>query len=258
MKIIQLSTFAIFSVRVGEATLFRGRNTNEPNCDDNSGLCSVNPRLNVTKLLQDFPTILDDDSMPKEIEIMCPILRLARRSGALPESMMDPHYSIPSIVSALSDNFGFSLRTRALAFGVATAMSSGQVATFSTYPGFVNLDRLYNVLAGSHASGFTFDGNSTTVSKEITQQTMRALSQLEDADGHLTFEDLQVVKVYAAESRDVSVSRVSGFEAGFVWTFCGGDERGYVETSDVERFLNGQLPLTVGQPSLKWWNPNDI
>lgn len=197
-----------------------------------------------------------DDDLPEEIEIMCPMLRMMRRSGVLPESALDPHYSIPSIVTAMVDNFGFSPRTKALVTGIASAMSAGQVATLSTYPGFVNLDKLYNVAAGSHASGYSFDGLSTTVSKNITQETIQALKELEDSDGHLQFDDLKIVKEDAASSRSTSISTVSMFEAGFVWTFCGGDARGYVETTDVERFLNGMLPLTVGQPSLKWWNPD--
>lgn len=258
MRILQQSTILVLLCSIGNATSrFIGGRTEEEEgtfCDDASGLCSVNPRLNPSQLLQDFPNMLDDD-LPEESEILCPMLRMMRRTGVLPKSIRDPHYSISSIVEAMTDNFGLSLRTRAVVTGVATGMSMGQLVTFSTYPGFVNLDQLYNVFIGSHGSGYSFDGGSTAVSQNITSETISALKQLEDSEGHLSFDDLKIVKEDAASSRGISVSPISMFEAGFIWTFCGGEGRGYVETTDVELFLDGRMPLTVGQPGLRWWIP---
>lgn len=259
MRILRsIALFSVCQANSGAARFVGGRTGGEESlvCDDDSGLCSVNPRLDPSQLLQAFPNMLDDDNLPEESEIMCPMLRMMRRTGVLPKSIRDPHYSISSIIGAMTDNFGLSLSTRAVVTGVATGMSMGQLVTFSTYPGFVNLDQLYNVFIGSHGSGYTFDGGSTAVSPNITANTISALKQLEDSDGHLSFDDLKIVKEDAASSRDISVSPVSMFEAGFIWTFCGGEGRGYVETSDVERFLNGRMPLTVGLPGLRWWLPD--
>lgn len=227
--------------------------------------CSVNPRLDPAQLLAQYPNALtfdnnnnssnttDDDTDPFN-QIMCPMMRLLRRNNMLSESRWDPHYSIPSIVRALTTNLGLSVPGRAAMLGLTKGISAGQVATRSSLPGFVNMHQLHRAVGVSHASGYTFERNSTHVSTEALAATMTSLRALEDENGHLTFENLQFVKLEIAQQRGVRISIPSGLETGFIWTFCGGATRGYVETGDVERFLTGHLPLTIGEPDFLRWN----
>ncbi len=83
---------------------------------------------------------------------------------------------------------------------------------------------------------------------------MESLRALEDEEGHLTLENLQLVKTEIAQQRQVGITIPSALETGFVWTICGGAVRGYVETSDVERFLAGHLPYTIGEPDFLQWS----
>lgn len=179
---------------------------------------------------------------------MCPMLRVARRAGILSNAVFDPHYDVPKIIQALTDHLGAPFLLTSF---IATGTSAAQLASFSSFHGFfVNLDKLYKLPGISHASGFTFDGDSTTVSTVLLNETMTLLRELQDENGHLLLEDLQQVKDDIAEVRDVNISIISNLEIGFVWSTCGGELRGFVETTDVERFLNGRLPLTTGAPSI--------
>jgi hypothetical protein len=223
--------------------------------------CSVNPRLNPTDLLSNYPsafsfgnTTEDETNEDYLNQIMCPMLRLLRRTNMLSHSWLDPHYSIPSIVRAMTTNLGFNAVHGAAMLGLAKGVSTSQSARLDTLPGFVNLHQLHRVVGVSHASGYSFDGNSTRVDKDILESTITSLRALEDENGHLAFENLQLVKVGIAQERGVGISIPSGLETGFVWTICGGAARGYVETSDVESFLNGYLPYTIGEPDFLQWD----
>lgn len=79
---------------------------------------------------------------------------------------------------------------------------------------------------------------------------MAALTVLQNGDGYVTLEDLRQVKDDICAQQGVSSTSPGRSEVNLIWTFLGGEVRGFIETSDVERFLNGKLPLMLGEISL--------
>lgn len=152
-KVITLA-FALVFVEIENAA------AQEPVCDEASGLCSVNPKLDPSELLADFPGILDDsdDHDDALVEVLCPFLRMIRRTQVLRDKISisipgGERYGIFNIVRVIHDTFPFSLRAYSSLVGVAVSVAVGQLFRFATVPGKVNLEQLWNAPLISHECG---------------------------------------------------------------------------------------------------------
>jgi hypothetical protein len=127
--------------------LFSVTAAQDPVCDEASGLCSVNPKFDPSKLLAHFPDIISgEDDTDEKMQIICPFMRMLRRTGVLPDkSILPQRYRVFKIVNVIHKNFGLGAITYTEALAVVSAIASGQLLRFATFPGRVNLDKLFNV-----------------------------------------------------------------------------------------------------------------
>jgi len=139
------------------------------------------------------------------------------------------------------------------ALGIATLATTGQSIRFSTVPGYVNFFKLFNAGIVAHECGLTFEKKGKRTSQVVIDSTVEAVAMLQDEQGRVQFEDLQQVKLDRCEEQGVKITWPGRVEVGLIWSFLGGPVRGFVEVSDVERFLNGKVPLTIGEPDLIFW-----
>lgn len=180
-------------------------------------------------------------------KILCPFHRMLERAGIYDMSTDGPG---PLLVSVLK------ITTAAREFGcqiaqcgtVATAVSGGQIATRTSSFTKVNIESLHTALGVSHDCGLSFAKGSPEVTESHRANTLAALASLQDANGHLSYEDLVTVKESICSAQGVQNTLPGKIEMKLIYSFLGGNERGFIDYTDVERFLHAELPLTIGAP----------
>jgi len=235
----------------GDAFLLRKRTRrhNEPVCDEDTGLCSYNPKFKPEEFIESFPSVFLTN--PEENDnILCPFIRLIERYGILTneDSLIpqdDPNLYTITAVNRAAKKLG------AGTFGVTAASKSvsvGQLTNGVTDLGHVNVTSLHLAQGVAHDCGLTFELGGTTVSDSRRSSTLAALEALQDENGRLALQDLVDVKEGICADEGVEISGIEKLELMLMWTFLGGKVRKFIEYSDVERFLNAEIPLTVGRP----------
>lgn len=210
-----------------------------PLCHNATGLCSVGPKLDPTKLLETYPELLSDDP-PINDRILCPFLRLLERYD-LVDSDMAPLFTIGAIIeggSILGNPKSQSLLA-------STGASLGQLVNGETKFNRVNLEALHAANMISHDCGITYALGGDKLDYSVINSSIAVLTELEDDEGHLTLEDLDALKGTICDSQGVEMTLVGYFENRLLWNFLGGNERDFIETSDVDRILHTKLPLTL-------------
>lgn len=208
-------------------------------CDEETGLCSVTPNMNPTELLEAYPDILSDEP-PENKNILCPLVRIAKRYGLFGD---DSLVAIPEALRAIGV-LGTAPNMKFAGFGVIISVS--QTFQFLSLPGFVNIEALHKT-AISHDCGLQFAKGATATDDEYRNSTLSKLAELTDDDGHLSLDDLNVVKKSICEEQGVESTMIGRGEMVFIYTLLGGTARGYIEYSDVERFLYSKLPMIIGE-----------
>ena len=192
------------------------------------------------ELVAKYPGIAEDTTVPENPRVLCPFLRMLTRAG-----IFDPEAEKQSDLTVGIIKIATAAREFACPIvgcgGVATAVSAGQLTQFSTRIGAVNLEALHKAVGIAHECGLTFAKGGTEVSDEVRASTLASLKALADEQGHLRFEDLETVKLGICEAQGVEITTPGAFEIGLIYSFLGGNDRGYIEYSDVELFLNAKL-----------------
>ncbi len=201
------------------------------------------------ELAAKYPDIEEGSEKPENLKIICPFHRLLERAGIYDSSKS--FFGGPLMVSVVkitkaASEFG----CQALGCGgVATAVSGGQLATGTTVFSEVNVESLHTALGISHECGLTFEKGGKEVSPRKRAATLAALSNLADEEGRLTLQDLQSVKEGICRAQGVKNNLVGETEVKLIYGFLGGVERGFIDYSDVERFLHAELTKTIGEPT---------
>eukprot|EP00594_Rhizosolenia_setigera_P019317 CAMPEP_0178956392 /NCGR_PEP_ID=MMETSP0789-20121207/10220_1 /TAXON_ID=3005 /ORGANISM="Rhizosolenia setigera, Strain CCMP 1694" /LENGTH=254 /DNA_ID=CAMNT_0020638299 /DNA_START=76 /DNA_END=840 /DNA_ORIENTATION=+ len=212
-------------------------------CDEETGLCSVSPYLNPTELLEVYPDILSDEP-PENKNILCPFVRLVERYGLIGNDFMPDQVTFTKCLSAIR-LLGTVPNAELTGFGVLISVS--QTFQFLSWPGFVNMEALHKT-AISHDCGFQFAKSATATDDEYRNSTLSKLADLADDDGHLSFDDIAEVKYAICEEQGVDeITYFGEGEMSLLYSFLGGAVRGYVEYSDVERFLYSKFPMMIGE-----------
>ena len=177
--------------------------------------------------------------------ILCPFVRMLERSGRFDEDdQEDDDQEINNLVfKKAADDFGCDSLT---ACGpVISTVSAGQKLTGGDFGDWINpfksvdLERLWDAPPISHDCGFTFEKGEGDegVSETRLASTLARLQARVDEDGHLEFSDLLAVKNDICDEEDVDITIFGEIETRLIFAYLGGVERGYVEYSDVEGFL---------------------
>ena len=204
-------------------------------------------------LMHDYPNITDNSIRAEKKEILCPFQRMLERAGVYdtkkPQNNSQIIISIVRIANK-SREFGckiFGCKT------VAHVVSAGQLSyireTLSggAKLGKVNLSRLHMARGIAHQCGLTFAKGGIEVSDAARASTLSRLEQISASNspvGLLSLEDLMTVKREICKAQNVSMSKPGEFEVGLIYKYLGGEDRGFIEYTDVERFLHAKMPLT--------------
>lgn len=205
------------------------------------------------QLVHDYPSVGENSVRKENKTILCPFLRMLHRSGAFdarnPQNNSKIMTTIVRLVSAARE-FGCDV----LACGpVAAAVSAGQVSHGSDLTsgrarfGNVNLARLHKARFVAHDCGLTFAKGGTTVDDEVRKSTLARLKEISDASsnpGELRKKDLMKVKLEICSKQNVKMSLPGEVEVGLIYSYLGGDDRGFVEYADVVRLLHAEMPKT--------------
>lgn len=196
------------------------------------------------ELRQKYPLIDDGSSRDEKKEILCPFWRMIERSGSL--DALDQVKKSDVVISI------YNLGKKAKEFGcqwfecstVATLVSAGQKTHAGvTNIGSVNLSKLHTARGVAHDCGLTFEKGGEKVSKKRRDQTLSRLKSL-TKQGRLELKDLMSVKLQTCKDEGVKISTPGELEVKLIYSFLGGKDRGFIEYTDVERFLNAKMPLT--------------
>lgn len=197
-------------------------------------------------LRQRYPTIDDGSTRSENKEILCPFWRLIERSGSL--DALDKAKGSDVVISILN------IARKAKEFGckfvecasVATLVSAGQQTHIETMNiASVNITKLHNARGIAHDCGLTFEKGGAKVSNKRRSQTLSRLEALSVKNqGRLVLADLMQVKKQICSDEGVEMSAPGKLEVGLIFSFLGGKDRGFIEYTDVERFLNAKMPLT--------------
>ncbi len=231
------------------ATLLFGISMGSLRAADNTDLKPDGFGLSREALVSKYPQIEEGSTQPENKKILCPFHRLLERAGIYDADKKEQSPLTVSVlkITAFAREFGCII---AGCGGVATAVSAGQLTEGTTTQGNVNVESLHTALGIAHDCGLTFAKGGTEVSDTVRAQTLAALSQRADADGHLKYSDLEAVKLNICAAQGVQNTSAGTIEIGLIYTFLGGNRRGYIDYSDVERLFFAELPKTIGNPFL--------
>jgi hypothetical protein len=205
------------------------------------------------QLVHDYPSIGEESERKENKTILCPFLRMLHRSGTFdarnPENNSQIMTTIVSLVSAARE-FGCDV----LACGsVASAVSAGQISHSGDLVsgqarfGIVNLSRLHKARFVAHECGLTFAKGGTTVDDDVRKSTLARMKEISDASsnpGELRKEDLMKVKLEICTKQNVEMSLPGEVEVGLIYSYLGGDDRGFIEYEDVVRLFHAEMPKT--------------
>lgn len=199
------------------------------------------------ELVSRYPGLEDQNLKAENPKILCPFHRLLERAGLYDSSKDSPGPLLVSIlkVTAVAREFGCDIIQCGT---VATAVSGGQVTTRTSHFNNVNLESLHTALGVSHDCGLAFAKGGNEVNAAHRARTLSALADRQDANGRLQYEDLVAVKESICSEQGVRNTFAGKTEMKLIYSFLGGKKRGFIDYSDVERFLNAELPLTIDAP----------
>lgn len=205
--------------------------------------------LDRDKFARELPAIEEGSLKPENKKIICPFHRMMERAGLYDSSLKTQGalYVTVAKVTEVAKKFGCMISGCGT---VATAVSGGQLATFSTIFGSVNMTALHKSIGISHECGLTFPKGSSVVTDAHRMETIRRLSARADANGNITLDDLNFVKEGICREQGVSNNLVGQVEVKLIYAFLGGQERGFIEVKDVERFFFAELPKTIAAPNV--------
>lgn len=215
-------------------------------CDEETGFCSVSPYLDPKQLLEAYPDILSDDP-PENANILCPYLRLLERYGIIGNDFMPKFVSSNKILSALKV---LGTNPNKLAVVVCLTVSLEQTTNFVSLPWFVNLEALHLSPSIAHDCAFTFAKGATVVEDITRNSTLSKLAELADDSGRLTMENIADVKYAICKEQGVEITDPEKGELILMYELLGGGVQGYIEYSDMERFLYTKLPMVIGEFAL--------
>jgi hypothetical protein len=212
-------------------------------------MSSQEPPVSRMALAAKYPSIEEGSLKPENPKILCPFHRLLERAGLYDSEKKDQSPLTVSIskIANFAKEFGCSIGACA---AVATLVSGGQLTKGSTKFAYVNLEALHTAAGVAHECGLNFAKDGTVVDNAIRAKTLAALQKRADSNGRLKFSDLEAVKADTCAERGVAVSIGSTTEIGLIYTFLGGNERGFIDFADVKRFFHAELPKTIGEPSV--------
>jgi hypothetical protein len=190
---------------------------------------------------------LEDTQRAENPKILCPFHRMLERAGIYDMSTDGPGPLLVSVLKITSAAREFGCQV-AQCGTVAAAVSGGQITTGTSSFAKVNIESLHTALGVSHDCGLSFAKGSPEVTESHRAKTLAALASLQDESGHLRYEDLVTVKESICEAQGVRNTLPGKIEMKLIYSFLGGNIRGFIDYSDVERFLHAELPLTIGEP----------
>jgi len=215
------------------------------------------------ELLASYPAL--DSDRPGNPLILCPYLRMLERSGRLDEVLQN------EVTGAVVRNR--DLKRAAEEFGCASATACGPVidavsagqhytsndnSFFSLFNPFrsyeVDLERLWDAPPVSHDCGFTFEQGlgKNGVSTMRLESTLTQLASKASDQNQLVYQDILDVKLGICEEEGVELTGAGRIEAELIFAYLGGIERGFVDYSDVEAFLqvNSTLPAVKAEQDI--------
>ena len=203
------------------------------------------------ELIAKYPSIGASSKRAQNGEIICPFLRILRRSGVFDATNLSNNSDI--MVSIID----LALKTREFGCGiigcgsVATAVSAGQLSHPADILrrrakiGKINLSNLTRARGVAHECGLTFSKGGKVISKKVVASTLAQLKKLSlSKAGRLSKDDLMLVKLNICARQKVKPSLAGTLEVGLIYTYLGGEDRGFIDYEDVVRFFNAQMPRT--------------
>ena len=196
------------------------------------------------QIVTKYPDVDLGSLRAENIEVLCPFVRMLERAG-----IFDAELDGQPTMEVASE----SLVSAAKEFGCATLECRSVVNTVSDGQGLAGVDIGQLHLAGSlaHDCGLTFAFGGTTVSDTVRQTTLDSLEALADIDGHLSFANIETVKLDICASRGVTITSGGETEIKLIYAYLGGVDRGYILHSDVVKLFDAEMPETI---STRWMN----
>lgn len=223
------------------------------------------------ELLTKFPD-LDQPENTEDKRILCPFLRIIKRSGAIAEEIA-ANLSLESLKNKLLPISVGSLASATAQFGcsskacgdVAGQVSAGQNSlplTSIDAKSIVDLGRLDTASGVAHDCGFTFALGETSLSPETRAASLAQFKVLA-VDGRLDFAAIMQVKknncmrdfnlaartgqttknLVNASNTSLELSRADLTEVNLIFSYLGGIDQGYILYSDLERFFQAEIPF---------------
>jgi hypothetical protein len=196
-----------------------------------------------------YPQIEEGSLQPENKKILCPFHRMLERAGIYDADKKEQSALTVSIIKIASFAREFGCMVAACG-AVSTAASAGQLTQGTTNPGSVNVESLHTAIGIAHDCGLTFAKGGTEVSDSVRASTLAALAQRADSEGRLSLSDLETVKLNICAAQGVENTSAGAIEVGLIYTFLGGNKRGFIDYADVERLFFAELPKTIGRPSV--------
>ncbi len=205
------------------------------------------------ELRNDYPNIDDDTSRDENRKILCPFHRLMERAGKydnLPASFQNQVIVKISTLVAAAKEFGCKITGCKT---IAHFASLGQNSSLKDRKldfarlGRVNVTRLHKAKGLAHNCGLTFEKNGVEISnkrRNLTLSKLKKMAQANQPSGTLILSDIQKIKEDICKLENVKSTIAGRFEMKLIFKYLGGDDRGFIEYSDVERFLHAKMPLT--------------
>ncbi|RYZ89359.1 MAG: hypothetical protein EOP04_07010, partial [Proteobacteria bacterium] len=121
------------------------------------------PALDREALAAKYPGMEEGSSKPENKKILCPFHRMLERAGLYDSSKKEQSALTVSIIKIATIAQEFSCKVTSCG-AVATAVSAGQLTTFTSKLGHVNLEALHKAPGVSHECGLAFAKGSSEVS----------------------------------------------------------------------------------------------
>lgn len=204
-------------------------------------------------LQSDYPSISDSSTRDENKKILCPFHRLMERAGkydSAPKSVAgEIIVSVATLVNA-AEEFGCKVlgcKTVANAVAVGQNTHFGDRAKKLAQFGKVNVTRLHKARLIAHDCGLTFEKGGVEVSdqrRNLSLSKLKAIADQNSPSGTLVLADIQKVKQEICDLEGVKSTVPGRFEMELIFKYLGGEDRGFIEYSDVERFLHAKMPMT--------------
>ena len=205
------------------------------------------------ELRNDYPNVDDDTSRDENRKILCPFHRLMERAGKydnLPASLQDQVIVKISTLVTAAREFGCKITgCKTIAHVASLGQNTSLKDRKSDFArlGKVNVTRLHKAKGLAHDCGLTFEKNDIEISdkrRNLTLNKLKKIAQANRPNGTLLLSDIQKTKEEICKLENVKSTIAGRFEMKLIFKYLGGEDRGFVEYSDVERFLHAKMPLT--------------